>query len=194
MFSNLPFDLRTTFDTQHRQQAVSPLQVKGALLYVRARLAHAHLSFAGHLQLQEQEALLYQLDGQYAAAIQSFTHILHELEHATEKLPPGGRQAKIVANRIRLAHTHMLKEDYAAASKLYNAMLAEMPRWSEALREKYAHFLWQHAGKNELAQQHVTAARRLLNKALDARIALGDAELIASTRRALASCEETPCK
>ena len=184
MVNSLPFDLQTAFDEQLRPYPLHPLQVKGALLYVRARLEHAQLSKAVEIGYLEKKAYLLGLTQEYTAAAACFEDILERLTQAS--LDGSTVEAKRISNRIRLGHMYQLQKNFQKSNALFTELLTEYDGWPEHLRKHYGHFLWQHAGKNALDQKRYAEAQTFFEKALSYRQEnqLGQ-ELIDSTQLAL---------
>ncbi len=87
-----------------------------------------------------------------------------------------------IANLIRLATAHQYAGDHSRAEALFHQAL-ELVRTAQ--QTEYVDFVWQHLGKCLVEMGRLEEARACFEEALACRQVKGDAELIASTDRAL---------
>lgn len=182
MFETLPFHLETAFDTQSlHAYALHPLQVESALLYLKSRLQWFAPESSDYIHCLTQRALLRQLQQDFEGAIQDFEILIRYWEN--QKLSEAPQ--RLLSNRLRLADTYHLAENFDKSNPAFEALLQESRHWPSDLQKAYSHFLWQHAGKNAYAQGLWAKAADFFEKALSARERLNNPELIASSRLAL---------
>jgi tetratricopeptide (TPR) repeat protein len=191
MFNDLPFTLTTAFDPSSlRAYPLHPLQVEGALLYLKARLHYLELPTETRVAYLTQYALLLSLNRSYAPSIAAFLEVLEIWQSPAFSEHPQQLQ-RLIANRIRLANTYHLQGDFEHSNAAFAALHRHSAQWSEALKQDYQHFLWQHAGKNAFDQGRFTEAKVYFEKALQFReqqqLAL---DLIESSRLAVSRCSE----
>jgi tetratricopeptide (TPR) repeat protein len=86
-----------------------------------------------------------------------------------------------VLARLRLAHVHQWREEWALSDSLFAGCLAA----AESLDARDRSFVAQHAGKNHFDQGRWAEAEALFERALTLRGELGDAALVESSRVAL---------
>ena len=104
------------------------------------------------------------------------------LSEAVTRADEGGWKELAVTNRIRLATALHYRGDAGAELMFREALrFAEEPGAGEQ-----AHVAWQHLGKLLAETGRDIEAKECFHLALDAREKLGDEELLASTRQALA--------
>lgn len=169
MFNHLPFVLTTAFDSSTlAEYALYPLQVEGALLYLRARLHYVELPPEIYADYLAQYALLLKLVPSYEQAIHSFLLVLAKWQSPELAQHPHQRQ-HYIANRIRLADTYHLQANFERSNTEFTELLTDSELWPEALKRSYQHFVWQHAGKNAFAQGRVAEAKAYFEKALQFR-------------------------
>lgn len=182
MFETLPFHLETAFDPQSlHAYALHPLQVESALLYLKSRLRWFVPESSDYIHCLTQRALLRQLQQDFTGAIQDFEILIRYWEN--QKLPEAPQ--RLLSNRLRLANTYHLAENFDRSNLAFKNLLQESLHWPSELQEAYCHFLWQHAGKNAYAQGLWFEAAEFFEKALAERERLNHPELIASSRLAL---------
>lgn len=182
MFETLPFRLETAFDPQSLQAyALHPLQVESALVYLASRLRWFAPESPAYLHCLTQRALLRQLQRNFTGAIQDFEFLVKSWENQNTPEAP----QRLLSNRLRLANTHHLAEDFDRSNPAFETLLQESAHWQKELQDAYLHFLWQHAGKNAYAQGLWSEAAAFFAQALSARERLNNPELIASSRLAL---------
>lgn len=191
MFSQLPFDLSTDFDPETLQaHPKHPLQVRSALLYLKARLKHTALPLLARVECQNQYALLLRLAQRYDEAIPLFEKLIQEWQTPPlSQLPQ--HLARGIALRIRLAHTHQFQKNFAVSDALFETLLQDSEQWDAPLKAHYQHFLWQHLGKNHFDQQQYDKAQLYFEKALAERQQQGlSQELVDSSTLALSVTQQ----
>lgn len=122
---------------------------------------------------------------------------LAEAQAAVDRAEIAGNRAQQHTARIRLAHVHQWRGEFAEANLLFTELLAAATQFGPVI-EAYTH---QHAGKNDYDQGHWADAREHFARALALReeLQLPDEEiessrlgLAAATRRAGGDPEENP--
>ncbi len=182
MFETLPFRLETAFDPQSLQAyALHPLQVESALVYLQSRLRWFAPESSDYIYCLTQRALLRQLQQDFTGAIQDFVLLIQHWENQNTPEAP----QRLLSNRLRLANTYHLAEDFVRSNPAFETLLEESAHWQREQQDTYLHFLWQHAGKNAYAQGRWSEAAEFFQKALAKREQLKDLDLIASSRLAL---------
>ena len=185
MFSQLPFDLRTQFDNGLKAVPIYPLQVKGALLYVRARLEHIDLPKPLKWRYLAQKSALLKLEKAYPEAaniLEDLIKTFQDLEQTPEN------QQRLTVHQIRLGNIYHLDKRFTASNQVFKTLLEAYSHWPEAIQNTYGHFLWQHAGKNAFDQKNYDEAQRFFEQALAYRQRMNlSQELIESSKLALSA-------
>lgn len=191
MFNDLPFDLGTAFDPLTlRAYPLHPLQVEGALLYLKSRLHHLDLPEERRCHYLAQYALLLRLNQSYDQSIAAFLELLERWQTSPLTKHPQQPQ-RLVANRIRLANTYHLQGDFTRSNAAFSDLLCQSEQWSVPLKRAYQHFLWQHLGKNAFDQGRWEEALGYFEKALQSRQQQQlSQDLIDSSRLALSRCSD----
>jgi tetratricopeptide (TPR) repeat protein len=111
---------------------------------------------------------------------------LAEARTAVERAEIAGNRAQQHTARVRLAHVHQWRGEFAEANLLFTELLAEATRFGPVIEA----FTRQHAGKNDYDQGHWADARAHFARALAIReeLELPDDEIEAS-RVALAAAD-----
>lgn len=169
MFNNLPFVLTTAFDPSTLvEYPLHPLQVEGALLYLRARLHYLEWPLETRVNYLTQYAVLLKLARSYEEAASAFLLVLAHWQSPELSQYPQKSQ-RCIATRIRLADTYYLQADFERSNTEFTELLTDSELWPEALKRSYQHFVWQHAGKNAFVQGRVAEAKVYFEKALQFR-------------------------
>jgi tetratricopeptide (TPR) repeat protein len=111
---------------------------------------------------------------------------LNEADAAVDRAEIAGTPAQQHTARVRLAHVHQWRGDFAEANLLFTELLAAAEQFGPVI-DAFTH---QHAGKNDYAQGHWSDARDHFARALKIRdeLELPDDQRL-SSRVALAAAE-----
>ena len=96
-----------------------------------------------------------------------------------------GDERLLLTNQIRLAHVYQWQRRFAEADALFAAVISRCE--ADPDRDRLLAFALQHLGKSLFDQERYAEAATCFERALDLRLASGDAELIASSELALAT-------
>lgn len=144
---------------------------------LRARLAVPGLEPAEELALRARLGGEARATGRLDLAVEVLRAALALAERA------GTPRQRLLA-RLRLAHAHQWRCEWAESDALFARCLADAGALPE-LTERDRAFVHQHAGKNDYDQGRWREAAAHFERALALRMPGGDRELIASSRQAL---------
>jgi hypothetical protein len=176
----LPAPPRWRVDPESLHEAVDdPEAAEVSIAALRARLEVASLDPAEELSVRARLGGEARASGHLDLAVEVLGEALALAERA------GTPRQRLLA-RLRLAHAHQWRCDWAASDELFARCLAEAAARPD-LDGRARSFVHQHAGKNDYDQGRWEAAARQFERALALRLAIGDEELVASSRQALAA-------